>query len=314
MKNIFNIVLFLASSVGALTSCEEDIIIDTESGDPRIGVFGGITTDMKHHRITISRTADFYSTKPIEMISGAEVFIEDQTRPDTFYLNEVKAGVYETDSVAGVMHHTYRLNVTVPDHGKTLHFYAESTIDTCPEKIDSVQVHFESMFDEVYEDLYKICPFFQTTKKDIYYMFDLSINRDCLTDTLTRKPLAHMGNFSGLYFNGEEMSIVYEEINAYPQGIYYLDQTLTREHLNIGDVLHITMYGIPKGFYGYINDITSSIGSNPLMGSPTNVRTNIHGKEKEAVGYFYAASCVHFYQKISKLPAEWTDVPDEEDR
>ena len=40
------------------------------------------------------------------------------------------------------------------------------------------------------------------------------------------------------------------------------------------------------------------------MGSPANVRTNIMGKEKEAVGYFYAASCIHFRQKVSKLPGK----------
>ena len=304
MRKLFHIMLFLTTTMGALTSCEEDIIIDTESGDPLIGISGGITTDKKQHRITISRTADFYSTQPIEMVSGAEVFIEDQTQTDTFHLREIEAGVYETDSVAGVMFHTYRLNVTVPDHGEKLHFYAVSTIDTCPAKIDSVQIHVETLFDEVFDNVYKICPYFQTTQKDIYYMFDLNINQDCLTDTLTDKTLLHMGNFSGLYYNGMEMSIIYKEINNYPKGIFHLDQTLTREHLDKGDMIHITMYGIPKDYYGYINDITNSIGSNPLMGSPTNVRTNIKGKEKEAVGYFYAASCIHYYMKINILPAE----------
>lgn len=287
---------------GGLISCEEDIKIDTETGSPKIGIYGNITTDKKHHSITISRTNDFYSKGGIEMISGAHAFIVDLTDADTFYMTEHSAGIYETESVAGKIHHTYQLNVTVPDHGEELHFFAESTIDTCPQKIDSLQVLKYTMFDEEYDDIYKICPYFQTTQKDIYYMFDMSINERPITDTLTRKAFLHLGAMSGLYYNGEEMSIIYKELNVYPHGIFYLDQTLTKEKVEIGDIVHLTLYSIPKGYYGYYGDITNSIGSNPLMGSPTNVRTNIHGKEKEAVGYFHAASCIHYQQKVNKLP------------
>ncbi|MCR5496539.1 MAG: DUF4249 domain-containing protein [Paludibacteraceae bacterium] len=304
MRAIFSIFLSFLPFVGVLTSCEEDIVIDAETGDPKIGIYGSITTDRKHHSITISRTMDFYSDGDIEMISGAYVFIVDQTDADTFFLAESSAGIYETDSVAGKINHSYQLNVAVPDRGDVLHFYAESTIDTCPGKIDSVQVLKYTMFDVVNNDVYKVCPYFQTTKKNIYYMFDMSLNETPITDTLSRKALLHLGAMSGLYYNGVEMSVIYKELNVYPHGIFYLDQTLTKEKIHKGDMIHITLYGIPKGYYGYLSDISNSIGSNPLMGSPTNVRTNIRGKEKEAVGYFYAASCIHFQQEVKKLPVE----------
>ncbi len=304
MNKRFSILFSFSMLLLLLGACQEDIVIDTETGSPKIGIYGGITTDKKPHRITISRTADFYSDKAIEMIPGAHVIIVDQTSSDTFNLTERSTGIYETDSVSGVLNHSYRLEVTLSDHGEEQHYFAESSIDTCPQRIDSIQVHKYSMLDEVSDDVYKVCPFFQTTKKDIYYMFDLSINDVNITDTLSRRARMRMGALSGFYYNGKEMYMVYKELNVYPQGIFYLDQTLTKETLHIGDMVHITMYSIPGGYSGYMGDISGSIGSNPLMGSPTNVRTNIRGKEKEAVGYFYAASCIHFYQRISKLPAE----------
>lgn len=304
MNKRSSILLSFSLLLVAFCSCEEDIIIDTETGDPKIGIYGGITTEKKPHRITISRTSDFYSDEEIEMISGAHLFIVDQNTSDTFYLAERSPGVYETDSVAGVINHSYRLDVSLTEHGEDMHFFAESMIDTCPSRIDSVQILKYTMFEEVVDEVYKVCPFFQTTEKNIYYLFDLSINDRVITDTLSWKVRLHLGVMSGLYYNGEEMAMIYKELNVYPHGIFYLDQTLTKETLHIGDIVHLTMYGIPSGYAGYLNDIESSIGSNPLMGSPTNVRTNIKGKEKEAVGYFYAASCVHFYQIISKLPEE----------
>lgn len=304
MKRNSNILLIIITFLGAMCSCEEDIIIDTESGTPKIGIYGGITTDTAAHSITISRTTDFYSKEDIEMITGANVLITDMTNGDTILLNEESTGIYKTGMVAGIMGHSYRLDVTIEDHGEILHFSSESKIDTCPEVVDSIQILKHTIFNQVVDDVYKICPFFQTSTKDIYYQFDLRINDRSITDTLTRKANLHMGNWSGIYYNGPEMAIIYKELNTYPNGIFYLDQTLTKEKMEIGDTIHLTLSSIPKGYYNYLGDISNSIGSNPLMGSPTNVRTNIKGKEKEAVGYFYAASCIHFEQKISKLPAE----------
>lgn len=303
MKKLFHIQTLLLITTLLATSCQEDIIIDTEEGEAKIGIFGGITTDTKQHAITISKTAPFYSTADIEMVSNASVRIVDQTSHDTFLLKEFERGVYLTDPMAGVVGHTYLLDVTVPDNKETLHFSSQSQIDyACPEKIDSIQVHEFTIFEEVNEDIYKICPFFQTAKQNLYYLFDLEINGRMYSDTLHKKARLHLGALSGFYYNGIEMSLIYKDLNIYPSGIFNLDQTIEENVLHVGDTIAITMYSVPKGYYNYLGDISGSIGSNPLMGSPTNVRTNITGKEKEAVGYFYAASCIHFEQTIKSLP------------
>ncbi len=299
-KLFFHILL----SLTALTNfaCQEDIILDTEEGEAKIGIYGGITTDLKRHTITISRTSSFYSQEEIDMISNAEVRIIDQTVDDTLFLKETERGVYATEEVAGSIGHTYRLEADIRENGQILHFAAQSAIDSFPPNIDSIQVHTFTMLDIEVEETYKICPFFQSSQRNIYYLFDLKINNYCYTDTLTKKAKLHLGSLSGLYYNGKEMALIYKDLNIYPNGLFNLDQTMEEETLHVGDTISIDIHNVPSGYYKYIGDITGSIGSNPLMGSPTNVRTNIVGKEKEAVGYFYAASSVHFRQIIQSLP------------
>ncbi len=283
-------------------ACQEDIIIDTEEGEAKIGIYGGITTDVKEHTITISRTASFYSQEDIEMISGAQVLILDQTSGDTLRLEEKKPGIYQTKPLAGEVDHTYQLEVEIAEKGQLWHFHSQSTIQPYGNDIDSIQVHVQTFFDITNEDMFKICPYFKSSKENLYYLFDLDINGVAYTDTLTQKAKLHLGQLSGLYYNGIEMSMIYKDLNIYPMGLFTMDQTIERETIHVGDTISITTNSVPSGYYRYISDISGSIGSNPLMGSPTNVRTNIIGKEKEAVGYFHTASCKHFKQVITTLP------------
>ena len=45
MKKQIQILFSLSMILVALGSCEEDIIIDTESGTPKVGIYGSITTE-----------------------------------------------------------------------------------------------------------------------------------------------------------------------------------------------------------------------------------------------------------------------------
>ena len=86
-----------------ITSCVDDIIIDTQEGPKLIGISGYISNEYKKHQIVISKTMDFYSNEEIEMISDAEVFVFDGN--DTIYFKETdNKGYYETiDSIAGTL-------------------------------------------------------------------------------------------------------------------------------------------------------------------------------------------------------------------
>lgn len=273
-------------------SCQEEITIDTETGDQLIGIYGGITTEYKQHTITISKTADFYSTADIEMISSATCSIVDVTDNDTIPLHETNNGIYATDSVCGKIGHSYKLMVSLLDKGGELkEFYAQSYIDVIPDQIDSAKIlPVTTLFGETLKDNYKVCPFFKTSVENIYYMIKLRINDKLVSDTLTDVTRLHMGNLSGLYYNGSEMKMLFEEMNTFPLGVYNLDQENEAERIKINDLITIELFSIPKAYYNYIGDIENSMGSNPMMGSPTNVRTNICCDNGKTVGQFYAAS------------------------
>ena len=61
--------------------------------------------------------------------------------------------------------------------------------------------------------------------------------------------------------------------------------------LNKGDKVTLYLYSVTPEFSKYISDVNGNIGSNPMIGMPHNVSTNIYPKGA-AVGFFEAASVV----------------------
>jgi len=120
-------------------------------------------------------------------------------------------------------------------------------------------------------------------------MATLSVNDTLITDTIAYVFYTDDLGFNGTYFSGE-------------LPIISLDQASKREKLEDGDKVTMNLYGISKDFCYYLNDISMSAGSNPFMGSPANVRTNIYPKGK-ACGYFNIAAVKHaslIYKKQSE--------------
>lgn len=293
MKRFF----YIISSMFLLLSCTKEITIDTQEGPQLVGISGYITNEYKKHEVVISMTADFYSEEEIEMISGAEVFVYDGF--DTLYYRETdKAGHYESiDFWTGVVGRTYKLYVNIFDDEGVHSFHAESRMRENVSQIDSIAIK-DYVFGEFdYEGILGMYPYFQSLADDnTYYLVNAAIN-----DSLVRKSLLKCGTYSlyglsGLYVNGEFMANLVGEQSVFTfyDGSVY-DGNLTEDDslrvLNKGDKVSMIMYSITPGFAGYKSDISSSSGTNPMMGMPYNVRTNIYPKE-EAVGYFEAASVV----------------------
>ena len=59
--------------------------------------------------------------------------------------------------------------------------------------------------------------------------------------------------------------------------------------LRDGDRIHVDLYSIPADYLMYVYSMIMSSGSNPMMGAPTNVYTNIQPSDR-AVGWFLTAS------------------------
>ena len=271
-----------------LFSCTEDIIIDLEEGEPMVGVEASFTNELKHHEAILSYTANFYNSEDVEMISGAHVFVTDGVDTIPYIESAEEPGHYFTDLVAGKKNTFYRLQVAVPDEREKdgfLHLTAESFMKDNVEFIDSlVMKPYQSvsglpMFDTI------ICmyPYFQSLPDmSIVYMIDIWKNDTLQTDTLTSKMSIPMAGYAGYYINGEEFLQENMEIPI---------SFTSQKKLHDGDRFKADIISIPTDYMVYVYSLSASLGSNPMMGPPSNVITNIQPQGK-GVGWFYAASVV----------------------
>ncbi|MBQ8222917.1 MAG: DUF4249 domain-containing protein [Bacteroidales bacterium] len=290
---------FIASII--FTSCiDEDFKIDVPEGERLVGINGYFTTEYKKHEIVISKTADFYSDEEIEMISGAEVFIHDGT--DTIYFEETEnKGHYQTiDSVAGIIGKTYLLDVTFVDNEGEHKFFSESKIRENTPQIDSMAIKKVSnnFFPGVNDTAVNLYPYFQTVNDpETNYLINIVVNDTTYygISFLEFKTLSLKG-LSGMYFNGPEMvsKIGEQSIHTIETISYYDDETgysYGWPMINKGDKITVLLYSITPEFMKYYSDVLFSFGSNPMMGTPYNVSTNIQPFGK-AVGFFGTASVV----------------------
>jgi hypothetical protein len=288
------IILYLALIFGLL-SCTEEVVIDLESGEQIIGIYGSITTEKKKHAIILSRSTDFYASGAPEMISNATVSLFDGTNTIELAENPEQPGIYETiEEIAGEVGLTYQLSVSLLDKdGSMKHFSAESTMRPIPERIDSAKIlPYTFMGGRELENHFKICPYFQTiADREMTYLVKIAINDVLITDTLTKASIVRMAELNGLYFNGPEMKLLFEE-EDFPTGIYIIE-TESDEYIKPFDKITIYLYSIDNEYRRFIQDIRFSSGSNPFMGTPVNVRSNIEPAGK-ALGFFYAASVVEY--------------------
>ena len=288
MKRLHKIWVFLAFL--AFSSCTEDIVIDVEEGDPLIGVEASFTDELKQHEAILSYTADFYNQNDIHMVSGATVYVTDGVDTAYYYEDTEQRGHYFTDSVAGKKNTLYRLCVEIAETDGTIQrVFAESLIPNNVECIDSIVVkHFNGLNDTMpsmffMDTIEWLYPYFQSLPDpNIVYMPMVSKNDTMITDSLRMRMMIAQGGFAGYYVNGPEMLESNKEI---PIG-YFL-----RSQLMDGDRIHADLYSITPEYYYYYYSLLISTGSNPMLGAPANVSTNIQ-PEGEGVGWFFTASVV----------------------
>ena len=272
----------------AMFSCREDIIIDLEEGSPLIGVEGSFTDEFKRHEVILSYTADFYNADEIKMITGAKVAVTDGV--DTIpYLEQMdQPGHYLTDSVAGHKKTLYTLLVDVPNEnleGTFKRFYAESYMNDNVDEIDSIVLKRSLMFPDapMFDTIYMLYPYFQSLPDpSIVYMIKVTEDSIPQNDTLLQVNSIPMAGYAGYYVNGPEMLENNMEIPV---------AMLTESQLYDGKQIRLDLLSIPYDYMMFVFNVKMAMGSNPMMGPPTNVMTNIQ-PSGEAVGWFYAASVV----------------------
>ena len=288
MKRLYEIVALLV--VVAFSSCTEDIVIDVEKGDPMIGVEAYFTDQLKQHEAILSYTSEFYNGNEARMVSGATVYVTDGVDTVYYYEDAEQTGHYFTDSVAGKKNIMYRFCVEIPEaDGSIQQVFAESIIPENVESIDSLVVkHFNGLNDTIPSTFFMdtiewLYPYFQSLPDpNIIYMPMVSKNDTSLTDSLKVRMMIPQGGFAGYYVNGIEMLESNKEI---PIGYF------RRSKLRDGDRIHADLYSITPEYYYYFYSLLISTGSNPLLGAPANVSTNIQ-PEGKGVGWFFTASVV----------------------
>ena len=288
MKVLYKFLAFVA--LVGVAACTEDIVIDVEEGEPMIGVEASFTDEMKQHEAILSYTAEFYNQNNISMVSGATVFVTDGVDTVYYYEDPEQKGHYFTDSVAGNKNTMYRLCVEVlREDGEMHHLYSDSFIPDNVECIDSLVVkHFNGMNDSVptvflFDTIEWLYPYFQSLPDpNIIYMPMVTKNDTLINDSLRMQMMIAQGGFAGYYVNGPEMLASNKEI---PIGYF------RRSKLMDGDRIHADLYSITSDYYVYFYSLLLSNGSNPMLGAPANVSTNIQ-PEGEGVGWFFTASVV----------------------
>ena len=271
-------------------ACTEDIVIDMEEGNHRIGVEASFTNEMKRHETILSYTADFYNQNEIQMVSGATVYVTDGVDTMYYYEDDEQPGHYFTDSVAGRKNTVYRLSVEAVDlDGESQSLFAEGLIPDNVESIDSLAIkHYNGSNDSIpsvflIDTVEWVYPYFQSLPDPgIIYMPKVWKNDTLVSDSLSLTLMIPQGGFAGYYVNGPEMLESNKEI---PIG-YFL-----RSKLNDGDEIRADLYSITPDYYYYFYSILISTGSNPMLGAPANVSSNIQ-PEGEGVGWFFTASVV----------------------
>lgn len=277
--------LIILLTIIGLAACTEKMRINTQDGAQLVGVSASITDEYKKHEVILSRTEPFYGGQP-DMISDAIVYVIDGADTIWYEESEKPGYYYSQNEFAGETHHQYFLSIYLTDEDGEQHYYAQSTMNENVDHIDSLYIKQWAFNALVLEDYLGVYPRFRLTDNpQTYYMARLRINNELIGgDTLTECEL-----FEGMGFAGIEVNdpLWISLLGETP--IYALNQRDSLEVLHTGDTVTLDLWSIPGEYALYISKIAANTGTNPMMGTPSNVNTNI-GPEGKAVGFFHASS------------------------
>lgn len=94
-----------------LLSCYRDVIdLDLEDFEPQIVIEGIISDQAGPYQVKITKTGGFNQLNNFPPVTGAEVIINDNFGKSEM-LKEIRAGLYETQTLQGVPGRTYTLRV-----------------------------------------------------------------------------------------------------------------------------------------------------------------------------------------------------------
>ncbi|MDD5571040.1 MAG: DUF4249 domain-containing protein [Bacteroidales bacterium] len=257
LKKIFYLLILI---VFAISGCRKQIDIKLKDTYVRLVVDGLLTDEYKRHTIKLSKTSNYFKNEPQPMASGAVVTISDGT--STYALNETSEGIYQTDSLAGVVGKTYTLNIKY--NGED---YSASSMLKYVAPMDSITFGIDPYFHEKATiNLWALEP---ATQGD-YYMWLYYINDTLKSDTLKR-----------IMFT-DDMMVNGNYIPNFP--IYsFIPKT--------NDTVTLEMRSITKEYYDFVYAAFLEVyAGDPFFSGPrANVKGNIvnlTNRSKDVMGFF----------------------------
>jgi len=241
------------------SACEDVIEVDLPSGEAKIVIDAEIVwqkgTDGSVQSIKISRMADYYNPTPPK-VSGAEVYVENAAGEVFTFIEAAEPGLYICSNFVPELNGIYTLSVTV--EGET--YTATETLIPVSE-INRVE-------QQVIQDI-------EGDNIEVAFYYDDPVNQANLyltefdTDVL---PYPEYELTDDEFFNGNEIR-----------------NEISEEDLLPGVAVEITLRGVSRQFYNYMNLILETSSSNPFSTPSANIRGNVVSQgnsQSYALGYF----------------------------
>ena len=274
-----SIVFLIALLSVALFSCTEEVDIDLDDDYNRLVVEAFFTNDTTQHEVVLSESTSYFDNEEIKWVENATIYIQNQNKSKTFYLNEssTKPGHYYTDpTVSGEVGETYTLHIEDVDINKdgTMEDYQAVSEIKPVLTMDSVYALNTSQWGEDGFLLYGYAQELPTPGD--FYMWHYYVNGVLSTDTLSELIFTDDAIMNGVYLSNFEMEFVTDAQS--------------------GDTLLIQTQSITKGYYDFIVSfmLETQWQAGPFGGPPANIKTNINNG---ALGYF-KTSALDYYQIV----------------
>ncbi len=291
MEKLFKILLLFGLTMFFACTEELDVTFNT-SETKRVAVDGLFTTDTTAHTVKLEWTTNYFSSDPLNKVTGATVTISDGQ--DIIFLSETEPGIYQTDSnVYGVPGNTYTLNVELTD-GEA--YTASDEMNAVP-GIDSITITENKLFNDwdnfIFGHGYLIShhgPDYKGVNN--FYEWNLYIDGVLDNDTIGEAwPL------DASFIDGSYMSLP----------LFFLNQ----ERMLEDSVYDITLefQSISKEYYEfYFATMMEQFRGTPWDAPPADLPTNVSNK---GVGYF---KTVAIKRKKGILFSDQTVHPDPYDK
>ena len=270
--------LFIVILAFALFSCEEEIEWDAEEVEEMLVVEGSFTNELKHHRVTLTKTAPYFSDKETPAVENADIFITSKSDTITFSESPDEPGEYVTDEItAGETGTTYMLHIDLesPINGQKSYYAKETMVPGLVMTNLDAFIYENPVYVEEsdMDSLMLIVTIYGQEPKEIEnnYMVKLRKNQEPMHDTISQV---------GIYTDEQEFEA------EYANNLFFFDGFLP------GDTLELELSSVTDHFRDYVDGVQklANQSGNPfdLSGPPANALGNIQGAE--AMGYFRVSS------------------------